>query len=807
VRFVSLFRRILFVRMWKHVLAAASFDSVWGTNNPVTGLAVVSPAAVLDIDGAPTAAETLRNNFANIPDTICNSAVGSVEVTAEVGVTGTLNITVADADEFYSDSDNAEKIAVWISSLFPSVPDSDVTVTIPVAVTAAPTTAASVATPSSGVPESVPDSADPVPTMISTSFVLVLRPGKAEISSRLSTKPAADILAVFNSQLSDPAGVPLVSSASVTMSDITAGNVPGTFVLATTDTSAAGIQSVANQEHIRAAIAALAEVYIGDVSPITITSADPLVPLEAEPSSGDTVGPNTEVAARRLTAGSVNAAFTIQVPGHAANGYAKDCSLQKVKASAVAGTTPSVATPSECGTQSLTTALTTGATAWSWDADDTTCTLTNQALLSSRVFDSNSITAFNAGEDACGSCPSVLLPLPEGGWPLVATDATTSNAAFGTQGQPLNLQCWPKNSNYDLMPCGHQVLERFGSADVASAWAGACNNLDEDTAATTQALCQSNCENDPFCTVWQWSAEAGSTAPLPAPSCFRGVGNKCFVAETDSSARNITASQRIQHGLVNVVVDGGYFLSHVLSGLQKQFGENIGVEVPRLSTFEAQRDACRNICHSNILCQYWQSFYDDGLSSDLGCWTENPGVDSSGDRNQNDLGVMIAYPLTHAGFRPNGVEGDETKIKGAQYIQHHCPIPTLPQRPAATVTTTTTVLLVAPALVTTAAPSGGFMNPWGYLLIGLFLIAAIALLAFMFLCSQPKKPKSTRAVKPIKAKEPPPPPPQPVVPLMMQQMMVQPTIQQPLAMTTIQQPYTTVPAQAIAQPMMMQRPY
>merc|ERR1711865_740098 len=101
-------------------------------------------------------------------------------------------------------------------------------------------------------------------------------------------------------------------------------------------------------------------------------------------------------------------------------------------------------------------------------------------------------------EDACGSCPSVLEPLPEGNWPLVATDATASNAALGTQGQPLNLQCWPKNSNYDLMPCGHQVLERFGSADVASAWAGACNNLDEDTAATTQALCQSNCENDPF---------------------------------------------------------------------------------------------------------------------------------------------------------------------------------------------------------------------------------------------------------------------------------------------------------------------
>merc|ERR1712086_1159050 len=91
-------------------------------------------------------------------------------------------------------------------------------------------------------------------------------------------------------------------------------------------------------------------------------------------------------------------------------------------------------------------------------------------------------------------------------------------------------------------------------------------------------------------------------------------------------------------------------------------------------------------------------------------------------------------------------------------------------------TTTTTELLVAPALVTTAAPSGDFMYPWGYLIIGLCIIAAIGLLAFMMLSGQPKKPKSTRAVKPIKAKEPPPPPPLPVVPLMAQQMMVQPTI-------------------------------
>ena len=104
------------------------------------------------------------------------------------------------------------------------------------------------------------------------------------------------------------------------------------------------------------------------------------------------------------------------------------------------------------------------------------------------------------------------------------------------------------------------------------------------------------------------------------------------------------------------------------------------------------------------------------------------------------------------------------------------------------------------------------MNPWGYLLIAAGVIAAIAGVVLLMNMNKPTKTRAakTRAVKPIKAKEQPPPPPQPVVPLMAQQIMVQPTIQQPLAMTTMmagQQPY----AQAMAQPyggqQFMQRPY
>jgi len=229
-----------------------------------------------------------------------------------------------------------------------------------------------------------------------------------------------------------------------------------------------------------------------------------------------------------------------------------------------------------------------------------------------------------------------------------------------------------------------------------------------------------------------------------------------------------------------------------------------------LNSADAQKEACRKICHSNIMCSYWQSFYNEGLGNDLGCWTENPGVDSAG--NGQFLASPVHYPLTLApneGFRDFAVEGDRNTLTGGQFIQHHCAIPTLPERPAATTTAAPTEVTVEAATLVTPAPvSGGFMNPWGYIMIGLGLIAAIAGIAAMVLCSQPKpKAKSTRAVKPIKKQEPPPPPPQPVVPLMAQQILVQPTIPQPLAMTTIQQPMTTVAAQAVAQPMMAQQTY
>lgn len=265
-------------------------------------------------------------------------------------------------------------------------------------------------------------------------------------------------------------------------------------------------------------------------------------------------------------------------------------------------------------------------------------------------------------------------------------------------------------------------------------------------------------------------------------------------------------SERIQHGLVNVLADNNT-LTRVINGLQMQFGENVQAE-GLVGNWEAQKEACRLICHSNILCTFWQSYYGDGTRSDLGCWTEAPGVDAQG--GGVNTGGLVAYPFTTAaGYRQD--DADVDLIKGGEFIQHYCPVPTLPTRPPTTTTTTTTVVVEAAAVNTPAPESGGFMNPWGYLLIAGGLLCGLGAIALMVTGGNKKPPtkKGSRAVKPMKTKpaeQPPPPAPpppqQPVVPLMAQQVLVQPTIPQPLAMTTV--PTSTVAAQAVAQPVQFQ---
>jgi len=83
-----------------------------------------------------------------------------------------------------------------------------------------------------------------------------------------------------------------------------------------------------------------------------------------------------------------------------------------------------------------------------------------------------------------------------------------------------------------------------------------------------------------------------------------------------------------------------------VKGLTKAFSES-DVEHPRTQGVEA----CRSACYSNLLCQYWQYYLEDG------CWLEEPFTDQA-----------IEYPLTTRIYQLNA-----GKVIAGEYIQHICP--------------------------------------------------------------------------------------------------------------------------------------
>jgi hypothetical protein len=659
--------------------------------------------------------------------------------------------------------------------------------------------------------------------VIAASFIVTLPPGKAEISARLTGKSAEDVSTAFANQL----GAGNVTSATLTMTPPAEGAtlLQGSWLLAVADTSATtGIESAASQSGIRRAIADLAMVYLGDVSPLTFSSPTgmPLEPAaqpdgnevnaaqgtdtqESTASSTDANAETQTETSRRLTAGSVNVGFSVSVPGVAAQGWAQDCAMKRAKVPAledgtdpavinnIVGTAAAPVTRDSCAT----TAAGMNAELWTFtevDGDADTCAISSWAKLSDATYDAGSVTQVS-DSSVCGPCPAVAPAA--GSWP--GADAAAANTAFGTH-QPFGLQCWPKKATaaspsvLELLDCGSSVVQTHSTG-----WPGTCNNLDHISAAATESDCRAQCQADPFCSVWMWATAVGQTDP----QCFSGVGNQCWTS-ANPSVSSVATAERLQHGLVQVLVDnlnGG-----VLEGLQQQFNEAVQLNGEPL-TAEAQKENCRIICHSNVGCTFWQSYYHDGTAATgqgLGCWTEAPGIDAAG---RGGDGGYVQYPTTTSAFA--GGDAAVPYITGGQYIQHYCQTPTLPQRPQPTTTTTTTTVVPAAVIPPTPAPSGGFMNPYGYMLIVAGLLAALAAVVLILLGNTKKAPtkKASRGLPKMKVKpEPPAPPapPQPVVPLMAAQpVMVTPTIPQPLTMTTIQQP-TTIAAPAVAQAVPLQ---
>jgi len=749
--------------MWKSLIFATSFDQAWGTCSSIDDVDTV-------VANLPGLLPTLE-----VPDV--TYAAHSAPVATTTGVEGTLNVTVSDAQSFYSNKRvNQDHIEQWLADQF-SLPQSSVTVNIPDATAAEPAIsdadAASVAASAAGegaaatnlapaapTPTSAPPTApnttavqrlltettnataentvhvsptsDTAPEQVSTTYTIILPPGAAEISSRLDNMQDADVLSAFS--VSNVA----VTSAAVSMNPVTSTGLSGSFLLGANDASAAGIESASSQALIRQAISNMAGVFVGDVGPITFSSANPAVPLEAQPEPS-TLGANNQETGRRLAAGSVNAAFNISVPGHAAQGWGKDCSVLGMLPLASPGSDNTIAdsTAETCRTAANEDR---DATVYSFTADTNECRLSGFDLFKDSDFSPGTVTGFTG--DSCGACPRDALAtgaLWSGVTDLASqgTDAVwpgrtdqESHTAWGVgHYQPLNLQCWPKNENHALMPCGFATLE-----SVAAGWPGRCNNLEEQPTHTSTNDCQASCRQDPFCTVWMWALPVGGA--VGTERCYTGVGNACWTESGTDPIQTVNASERLQHGLINVLVPR--LPQHRIRGLQRQFSENIDADGLRLNS-TGQMEACKNICYSTIRCTVWQSYYNDGLGSALGCWIENPGVPGRGIAGpEGGLGQYLPYPITQSQFEDNS---NEQYITGGEFIQHHCPIPSLPSRPPATTTTTAAPQVIAATpMPTTAAPEpSSFWNPWGMLLLAAAALAAVVAGICYMNKEQPKK--------------------------------------------------------------------
>lgn len=466
--------------------------------------------------------------------------------------------------------------------------------------------------------------------------------------------------------------------------------------------------------------------------------------------------------------------------------------------------TPTPVTQATCDAE----AAQRGAELWTFTpGDPPQCRMSAFAHLSDATYVSGAVTQVKADICAATACPTAS---PVGVWP--GEDAAASNSAFGVGGrQPFGLQCWPKNSVHEMLDCGSSTVQTH-----LNHWPARCNDLNHYAPADTTmsaAVCRTACANDPFCSVWLYGTPSGDGEDDDANAqCYTGVGNECWTASTGTnSIGRVLGAERLQHGQVNVIVEN--FTDFVLNGLHNQFQENVQVtvdetaedgtvsQVTRGMTEDEQKENCRIICHSNIECTFWQSYYNDGTSANLGCYTESPGVQGG---LQDAVAGFVAYPTTSDAFAPE--DTDQQYITGGQYIQHFCPEPTLPTRPPTTTTTTTTQVTQLPGLQEPVVEEGSFWWPYGALILAVCALVVVAALAVMMQSNaKPAGKKQTRGVDKLKSKPkpaapapPPPPPQQPVVPLMVQQPVPIQTIAAPLQqMTTIQQPGVPV---AMAQP-------
>ncbi|CAL1130554.1 unnamed protein product, partial [Cladocopium goreaui] len=218
--------------------------------------------------------------------------------------------------------------------------------------------------------------------------------------------------------------------------------------------------------------------------------------------------------------------------------------------------------------------------------------------------------------------------VPDQTWP--ATTAEDSHKAWPMGRQPELLAAWPVRDGKIAMCWQSQVLK-----DIQDGWPGQCVGLAVVQAPTVEK-CRISCTNQPRCPVWQFNPgqiEGG---------CWQGQGYHCNKRNGFSTVQ-FSGGQRIQHGSVRVVKQ--------MAGIEVHNLRLIG----KLSDSDQRGDIarCRELCHSDILCQYWQYGRD-------GCQVEDPAYSS------------VQYPLTLEGGA--SVTSDYAKsVVAGEFIQHYCP--------------------------------------------------------------------------------------------------------------------------------------
>lgn len=225
---------------------------------------------------------------------------------------------------------------------------------------------------------------------------------------------------------------------------------------------------------------------------------------------------------------------------------------------------------------------------------------------------------------------SPCLDLPRDGFP--GDTPELSNRAWVSGRPPMSTECWPKDGAA-LIPClDLTILEDATDASLPSL--GACSDLAQ-TSILADA-CEAECKANTHCSVWEEGADG---------TCFQGKGKHCFTPGSIA-----TKAQRIMHGDIRVLMNLGGL--EITSGLSQAF-DNGAFAIGGF--FSSQADAvvaCKNVCYSDVDCEYWM------FSSEIGCWVEDKSVSS------------VPYPLT---LSSSTRESEEALLTMGEYIKHYCP--------------------------------------------------------------------------------------------------------------------------------------